>query len=138
MDLSHDVDQAIAIGVCSPARLSSEQALTSCPTTRTTRYAASRRRTASGVSMADKRWWAFDRPVLHDPLFLLALAAGVLVLCIATYRLATSALPWGVWFWEGIGGAVGTWFTAGVLFGTARNLLRGYRGPSERHQSADR
>lgn len=90
--------------------------------------------------MTDGQWWAFDRPVLRDPLFLPAVAIGLVVAVAAGAALSPAEAAWGRWLWQVVGGGVSAWFGAGVVLGTVRNVARGYRranGPRP-HDGAER
>lgn len=74
------------------------------------------------------RWWAFDRPVLRDPLFWLALAAGALFALTMTSGALFAGRPAIQQAGSLILRLLLGFFVAAALGGAVRNFWRGYRG----------
>lgn len=74
-----------------------------------------------------RRWWAFDRPLLRDSLFWLALAAGVILAVVRTSSAQFSEVPLIAQTASFVGRLLIGFFLAAALGGAARNFWRGYR-----------
>lgn len=70
-------------------------------------------------------WWVYDRPLSRDGLFLGSLLCGVA----AAVGAITSVEHVSVWagFSNVLGGAASGFFLIGVVGGSVRNFIRGYR-----------
>ena len=76
--------------------------------------------------MAREQWWTFDKPVSRDPLFLAAVVVGV---ALSAWSVLTADGPSAFLLtYLLVGGFVSGWFATGVLAGSVRSFLRGYRG----------
>jgi hypothetical protein len=70
-------------------------------------------------------WWVFDRPLHRDALFVVALLCGVAA---AVGAVVTSGdVSTFVRVYEVVGGALAGFFLFGVVGGSVRNFVRGYR-----------
>jgi hypothetical protein len=70
-------------------------------------------------------WWVYDRPLSRDGLFLGSLLCGAAVAAVAITRVEEVSL-W-VGLYDVLGGAAAGFFLAGVVGGSVRNFIRGYR-----------
>jgi hypothetical protein len=78
----------------------------------------------SGGHVSDS-WWVYDRPLSRDGLFLGSLLCGAAVAAVAITRVEEVSL-W-VGLYDVLGGAAAGFFLAGVVGGSVRNFIRGYR-----------
>jgi hypothetical protein len=70
-------------------------------------------------------WWVFDRPLRRDPLFVVALLCGVAA---AVGAVVTGGdVSMFVRVYEVVGGAVAGFSLFGIVGGSVRNFVRGYR-----------
>jgi hypothetical protein len=70
-------------------------------------------------------WWVFDKPLHRDPLFVVALLCGIAASVVAV---ATSDdVSMFVRLYNVVGGVFSGFFLFGILGGSVRNFLRGYR-----------
>jgi hypothetical protein len=70
-------------------------------------------------------WWVFDRPFHRDPLFAVALLCGVAasIVAVATRENVSTFVR----LYNIVGGALSGFFLAGIVGGSVRNFIRGYR-----------
>jgi hypothetical protein len=70
-------------------------------------------------------WWVFDRPFHRDPLLAVALLCGVAasIVSVATSDDVSTFVP----LYNIVGGALSGFFLVGVVEGSVRNFIRGYR-----------
>lgn len=68
-----------------------------------------------------RQWWAFDRPILRDPLLWAGIATGMALVVLSP---PTVAARWHVVLGELLGRLVVGIVLAGVFGGFVRNLLR--------------
>jgi hypothetical protein len=77
-----------------------------------------------GANVTDG-WWVFDRPLHRDVLFVVALLCGVAASIVAV---ATSEeVSMFVRLYNIVGGAFSGFFLFGIVGGSVRNFIRGYR-----------
>ena len=72
--------------------------------------------------MQQRRWWVFDRPVLHDPLLWAGLATGMVLLLLSPPAVASR---WYVVLGELVLRMLAGVVLAGAFGGFVRNLVRG-------------
>ena len=72
--------------------------------------------------MQQRRWWVFDRPVLHDPLLWARLATGMVLLLLSPPAVASR---WYVVLGELVLRMLAGVVLAGAFGGFVRNLVRG-------------
>lgn len=70
-------------------------------------------------------WWVFDRPLHRDPLFVAALLCGVAAAVVAI--VARENVSVFVRLSTIVGGAFSGFFLVGIVGGSVRNSIRGYR-----------
>jgi hypothetical protein len=70
-------------------------------------------------------WWVYDRPLLRDGLFVVSVMCGVIAAVAAVVSREDASLV--VWLYNVLGGAAAGFFLAGVVGGSVRNFVRGYR-----------
>jgi hypothetical protein len=70
-------------------------------------------------------WWVFDRPLHRDLLFVVALLCGIAA-SIASAATSEDASAF-VRLYSIVGGAFSGFYLFGILGGSVRNFVRGYR-----------
>jgi hypothetical protein len=77
-----------------------------------------------GANVTDG-WWVFDRPLHRDPLFVVALLCGVAAAVVAV--VTRGDVSTFVHVYEIVGGALAGSSLVGIVGGSVRNFVRGYR-----------
>jgi hypothetical protein len=75
-------------------------------------------------------WWVYDKPLWHDALFIVSVMCGVGTAIAAVGGSENVSVF--AWVYNILGGAAAGFYAAGVVGGSARNLVRGFREGSSR------
>jgi hypothetical protein len=78
----------------------------------------------SGGNVSDS-WWVYDRPLSRDGLFLGSLLCGAAAAVVAITSFEEVSLLVGLY--NVLGGAASGFFVMGVVGGSVRNFIRGFR-----------
>ncbi|GGI07423.1 hypothetical protein [Egicoccus halophilus] len=73
-------------------------------------------------------WWVYDRPLMRDVIFAASLLCGAAAAVVGIAGMENPSALGALY--NVLGGAVAGFFFAGVVGGSVRNFIRGYRGGS--------